>query len=785
VTAQADELLRDLAGLRALARALAGGDADDLLQDTAVDTLEHPPAADRPRRPWLVAVLRNRWRMGRRGDARRRAREQAVAPADAAQADDRDPIDRARVLERLGAALVGLDEPFRATVIARYLDGRSAADIARSLNIPAGTVRWRLKEGLARLRAALDGDAPRVRWIALLVPAKGVVLVSSKAKLSVAIVALVLLLVVGVKLALRGGGDERTPARDEPTTAATARGGKRAPTAAAPSKIAIAPRAVVEAAPSASLSGRVVNWSTGDPVAGAELTFVGASGAQSIHSDGDGNFELAVPPGRYALASLHAPSFLPYAPEFGHGPFRATLAADRAVRGVVLFLYPALDYHGRVIDARGAPVGGATIRLVGAMDQVAESEWTSDRDGGFTFHAGDGAVFEASEGARRGWGILDGRVAISHRLDIAIGDAAARDATIIGRVIDRDGTPIGDALVRATPAGVTTPGAAPRAGARATTASDGTFRLAALDREAYDVTAESDGSAPGLARAIAGGARDVELVLDAGLPIGGRVETAHGEPVPSFAVLAFRRSGVMRELVAARTIVEPSGRFELRVASGSYEIVASALGWAPSHASNVATGTSDLRMVVRAGATARGVVRANDGTPLPYARVTREALGGGDVVQPANAGTVTRADGSFELPGIPEGKVTLSTAAGGFHQRIDGPLDARDGGAIGPLAIELSPLAPGEQPGTDLVGIGVQLAPDGDALRVDRVVANSGAAAAGIIVGDRVTGVDGVGVVELGLDGAIAHIRGAPNTTVAIALARGVTLTVERRRIRG
>ena len=42
------------------------------------------------------------------------------------------------------AALTALDEPFRTTVIRRYLDGQSAADIAKALGIPAGTVRWRL-----------------------------------------------------------------------------------------------------------------------------------------------------------------------------------------------------------------------------------------------------------------------------------------------------------------------------------------------------------------------------------------------------------------------------------------------------------------------------------------------------------------------------------------------------------------------------------------------------------------------------------------------------------------
>jgi C-terminal processing protease CtpA/Prc len=52
------------------------------------------------------------------------------------------------------------------------------------------------------------------------------------------------------------------------------------------------------------------------------------------------------------------------------------------------------------------------------------------------------------------------------------------------------------------------------------------------------------------------------------------------------------------------------------------------------------------------------------------------------------------------------------------------------------------------------------------------VIDNSGAQAAGIVVGDRIASVDGANVVDLGLDGAIAKIRGVEGTTVAIGLAR-------------
>jgi DNA-directed RNA polymerase specialized sigma24 family protein len=61
-----------------------------------------------------------------------------------------------------------LDEPFRSTIRLRYFDGLSAAEIARRATLPEGTVRWRAKEGLERLRRALATNPPTVRRAAAL-----------------------------------------------------------------------------------------------------------------------------------------------------------------------------------------------------------------------------------------------------------------------------------------------------------------------------------------------------------------------------------------------------------------------------------------------------------------------------------------------------------------------------------------------------------------------------------------------------------------------------------------
>lgn len=569
---------------------------------------------------------------------------------------------------------------------------------------------------------------------------------------------------------------------------------RRAPTAppAVADPLSAQTRALLEPsdAPGGRLAGRVVNWATGDGVAGAELTFTGDAGASTVRSRDDGGFELAPPaPGRFTLTAAAAPGFLPYAPELLHSTVHVALARGQAVRGITVFLVPALDYRGRVVDAHGAPAPGAHVRLLGTpageqMIDRLDTEWTTDRDGRFTFHAADGAVLEATRGDARGWAQLDGDAEITRQLTITLGDAPARDATITGRAIDAGGAALADVLIRASPAdqGPT------RSTAFATSGPDGSFTLRGLDRELYDLEAEAEDHAPAALAGVPGGSRDVTLTLDAGLAIAGQVVDGNGAPAPAYTLLVFRHDGVARRLIVARSLVDPRGRFEVRVPAGSYELIASAPGWAPSAPTRAAAGATDVTLTLSTGATLRGtVVDAASQRPIGHARIAREASSGGASIQPANAGTLSQPDGTFELTGIPPGALSVTITATGFNARIESGMTASDGATLGPLTVALTRLAEGEQPSTELVGIGIVFTADGDDLRVTRIIAGGGAEAAGIVVGDRVTAIDGLPVAPLGVDGAVSRIRGTEGTTITVTVRRGdqrVQLIVTRRKLK-
>ncbi len=157
-------LLSHQSWLRRLARRLVRSPAaaDDLVQDTCVTALRvAPPDADM--RPWLRGVMRHLASHYVRGERRRIAREDSYQRITSSIAAPDGILEYGVGRERLRDIVESLPEPFRSTVVQRYLEGLSCAEIARAHRVPAGTVRWRQTRALELLRSRLEDGARTTR----------------------------------------------------------------------------------------------------------------------------------------------------------------------------------------------------------------------------------------------------------------------------------------------------------------------------------------------------------------------------------------------------------------------------------------------------------------------------------------------------------------------------------------------------------------------------------------------------------------------------------------------
>jgi RNA polymerase sigma factor (sigma-70 family) len=168
-----EDLLAHADWIRGLARHLAHGEGDDVAQDAWLIAERSPPDSSRPARPWFAQVLRNLVRVRRRNDTRRVRREEDYVQTlpDKGPAVD-ELYERLELHRFLAEQVMALEEPLRTFVILRYFEGLDSFRIGRLTGTPSGTVRWRLKIAIDRLRSTLDArhGGERKAWVVILMP---------------------------------------------------------------------------------------------------------------------------------------------------------------------------------------------------------------------------------------------------------------------------------------------------------------------------------------------------------------------------------------------------------------------------------------------------------------------------------------------------------------------------------------------------------------------------------------------------------------------------------------
>jgi RNA polymerase sigma-70 factor (ECF subfamily) len=166
------ELVANLGWVQRLALSLARDRdaADDLAQDVARVWLEKRPAlADGPR-GWLAAVARKLALDRARSEISRRTRERSAALP---EGEGFEVVERGARQRRVVEAVLQLAEPYRSTILYRYLDDLSTREVAERMNTNEATVRKRIERGLALLRERFErefGSRANAWAIALLEP---------------------------------------------------------------------------------------------------------------------------------------------------------------------------------------------------------------------------------------------------------------------------------------------------------------------------------------------------------------------------------------------------------------------------------------------------------------------------------------------------------------------------------------------------------------------------------------------------------------------------------------
>lgn len=152
--------------LLAFASRLCGGDgqrAEDVVQEVLVRVWRHPEISDsgfQGERAWLMTATRNMTIDMFRAQRARPAEVSGAALDVLALEPSADEIDRAVEAWTVAGALNSLPDHHRDVLIETFFRGRSVAEAAVTLGIPAGTVKSRSFYALRSLRHVLvEGGA--------------------------------------------------------------------------------------------------------------------------------------------------------------------------------------------------------------------------------------------------------------------------------------------------------------------------------------------------------------------------------------------------------------------------------------------------------------------------------------------------------------------------------------------------------------------------------------------------------------------------------------------------
>lgn len=470
-----------------------------------------------------------------------------------------------------------------------------------------------------------------------------------------------------------------------------------------------------------TMAGRVIDAKTRESVAGA-VVWDGSTSLISTVSDSSGQFALRGPASHRLEILAGAVGYL--RPD----PFEFPLSGDGRT-GPTLALDPAAAVSGRVVDAGGRGIAGATVSMsekqsggmirirAGRMHDVPDA--VTDQEGRFQIAAVDPDRNYDIQADAEGFAPVKQAVGQLHPHQTVSGVILTLDAgrAIRGSVVDEDGNAIAGVELTATASspnrgfggGVIRFGGEKPTAVEATSGSDGLFAVTGLPKGEFDLTTKRSGFAPHTIAAIElAGADDVdvgEITLIPGEALEGLVLDTDGAAVEGAEVLVTEASPMSSFLTGmslgdtghADAVADPNGWFVVTDLSRDlrYTVTVSRPGFVAAQMDGIKVphnGPLELRL--EPSSLIAGVVIDSSGDPIPGARVnmmrTRSVEAGGMAIQIAFAeDTTTNIEGRFAFEEQEPGKVTLSGVATGYQETTLADLVIPKGEDLDDVRIEL------------------------------------------------------------------------------------------------
>jgi len=589
------ELLLSHAGfLRNVARGLLLDDqqADDVVQQVLLAAIEKPPAHTGNLRAWLASVTRNLALMRRRGEGRRRRREESVARP------ERDPVPtpdevhaRLEMQRRVVDAVMDLREPYKSAVVFRYLDELPPEEIADRLGVPVGTVKSRLKRGLAMLRERFDHevDGGRQAWRLALLPlavpmatAQAAAATTTAAALTttgllsmktIVSVASILILAVALLMTQTLSNSDEPTRRSAPV--ATEDGASSDDPKTARNVDPVEEDAASRDDPGIILLRAIVHDETGQPLEGVHVeteeesreAISGADGRFRIRTERIGTtISIGNDTHGYAMITLSKAGYVRKSGPLFTSASRPTEQVFVMQRGTPLGI--------RVVDGKGSPVANARVH-------VTTNNRTLFFDYGMMtsrYSLGDGVTDEDGRVQIAGAPVGAVRVTVvhdawaTHRVTRRIGSLEQTEIEVVvssggvieGGITSPDGKPVVGALVHLDDG----------KGRSAKSDKDGRYRIDRVRAGEHTVWASAEGFGPGFfGHALGWGepagvrvhegivSRDIDIPLMAPTVVSGRLLDPDGTPVAGAEIRVFGRDWDAAFTRSAQS--DENGRFKV------------------------------------------------------------------------------------------------------------------------------------------------------------------------------------------------------------------------------